>query len=48
MEDLGSNFVPNNFDRSNIDGWVQVSDKDAFSTARRLLREEGITCGNYS
>jgi len=39
--------VPGNFDGSLIDGWIQVSDKDAYSTARRLLREEGITCGLY-
>ncbi|KAI8578300.1 hypothetical protein K450DRAFT_248181 [Umbelopsis ramanniana AG] len=48
IEDLGSNFVPKNFDGSLIDGWIQVSDKDAYSTARRLLREEGITCGPSS
>ncbi|KAH8550273.1 tryptophan synthase beta subunit-like PLP-dependent enzyme [Umbelopsis sp. PMI_123] len=45
IEDLGSNFVPQNFDGSLIDGWIQVSDKDAYSTARRLLREEGPSSG---
>ncbi|KAJ2958775.1 hypothetical protein NQZ79_g5660 [Umbelopsis isabellina] len=48
IEDLGSNFVPDRFDGSQIDGWIQVTDKNAFSTARLLLREEGITCGPSS
>lgn len=45
IEDLGSNFVPKSLDRSKVDGWFKVSDKDAFSTARRLIRGDGIFCG---
>ncbi|CDH58000.1 cystathionine beta-synthase [Lichtheimia corymbifera JMRC:FSU:9682] len=48
IEDLGSNFVPKSLDRSKVDGWFKVSDKDAFSTARRLIRGDGIFCGPSS
>jgi cysteine synthase len=38
-------YVPPIWDQSLIDEQVQVSDADAFETARRLAREEGLFCG---
>ena len=45
VEGVGEDFWPGTFDRSLVDEFVQVSDRDAFLTARRLTREEGILVG---
>lgn len=34
-------------DRSVVDKWYKVGDKEAFTFARRLIREEGLLCGKY-
>lgn len=31
-----------------MDEWIKVSDKEAYSVARRLIKEEGILCGPSS
>lgn len=28
-----------------VDKWVKCTDKDAFTMARRLIRQEGLLCG---
>ena len=38
LEGVGADFIPKNFDYSVIDSWVEVSDKDGFLTARKLLQ----------
>jgi len=48
VEGIGEDFVPKTLDMSVIDEMVTVSDKDAFLTARRLAREEGIIAGGSS
>jgi cystathionine beta-synthase len=48
LEGVGADFIPKNFDFSVIDSWVEVSDKDAFLTARELLKQEGIYAGGSS
>ncbi|KAL9548952.1 hypothetical protein MBANPS3_005444 [Mucor bainieri] len=48
IEDLGSNVVPDSLDRQLVDEWIKVSDKEAYSMARRLIRDEGILCGPSS
>ncbi|KAG0743215.1 hypothetical protein G6F57_004756 [Rhizopus arrhizus] len=48
IEDLGNNFIPNSLDKSIVDEWIKVSDKEAFSAARRMIRDEGILCGPSS
>jgi cystathionine beta-synthase len=45
VEGVGEDFWPETFDRSSVDEWVTVSDKDAFLTTRRLALTEGILAG---
>ena len=44
-EGLGEDFLPATFDPALVDRWVRVPDRDAFTAARRLTREEGILAG---
>ncbi len=45
IQGIGAGFVPEVLDRSILDDIVTVADDDAFETARRLARLEGILCG---
>jgi cysteine synthase A len=45
IQGIGAGFIPAVLDRSVIDGVVTVTNEDAFETARRLARLEGILCG---
>jgi cysteine synthase A len=45
IQGIGAGFIPDNVDASVIDEIVQVSNEEAFATARRLAREEGILAG---
>ncbi|MCU1430050.1 MAG: cystathionine beta-synthase [Actinomycetia bacterium] len=44
-EGVGEDFWPTTFDPSLVDRVVMVSDADAFLTARRVTREEGLLMG---
>ncbi len=44
-EGIGEDFFPGTYDQTIVNKWVRVSDKDAFSAARRITREEGILAG---
>ncbi len=48
MEGLGDEFIVGCADFTVIDDMVQVADADAFHTARRLARQEGILAGGSS
>ena len=45
IQGIGAGFLPDNLDLSVIDEAVTVTNAEAFSTARRLAREEGILAG---
>jgi cystathionine beta-synthase len=45
VEGIGEDFWPTTYDPSVIDRVVMVSDRDSFTTARRVTREEGILVG---
>lgn len=48
VEGIGQDKVPGTLDMSVIDEFQTVADRDAFSLARRLTREEGLFCGGSS
>ncbi len=45
IQGIGAGFIPDVLDMSLVDRVEQVSDEEAFDTARRLAKEEGIICG---
>jgi len=45
IQGIGAGFIPDVLDRSLIDEVIQVTDDESFAMAKRLMREEGITCG---
>jgi cysteine synthase len=45
IQGIGAGFLPDNLDTSLIDEIVTVANDEAFATARRLARQEGILAG---
>ncbi|MFN9270987.1 MAG: cysteine synthase A [Planctomycetaceae bacterium] len=45
IQGIGAGFVPDVLDRTLIDEVIPVTDDEAMETARRVAKEEGITCG---
>lgn len=48
VEGIGQDKLPGTLDLAVIDEYVTVTDRDAFSMARRLTREEGLFVGGSS
>ncbi len=45
IQGIGAGFIPGVLDRSLVDEVVQVTDDESLAMAKRITREEGITCG---
>lgn len=45
IQGIGAGFVPGNYDSSIIDEVVQVTDEDAFKTAKDFAAQEGVLIG---
>ena len=45
IQGMGAGFIPEILNRELIDEIIQVTNEQAFTMARRLIREEGILCG---
>ena len=45
IQGIGAGFIPEVLNKKVIDEIIQVSNEDAFATARRLAKEEGILAG---
>ena len=45
IQGIGAGFIPEILNKNIIDEIILVSDEDAYETAGRLIREEGILCG---
>ena len=45
IQGIGAGFVPDILDRSIVDEVVTVTDDESIEMAKRLMKEEGITCG---
>ncbi|CAI4227374.1 unnamed protein product [Auanema sp. JU1783] len=48
VEGIGYDFVPGVLDRTSVDSWQKSFDESSFSTARQLIKYEGILCGGSS
>ncbi len=45
LQGLGANFVPKNFDRSVVDEILDITEEEAFASARAFARTEGFLVG---
>ena len=45
IQGIGAGFIPANFHADVVDGYIQVTEEDAFAFAQRAAREEGIFLG---
>ena len=48
VEGIGYDFIPTVLDRSVVDKWYKCADKESFLYARRLIKEEGLLCGEWT
>lgn len=45
LQGIGANFIPENYDASVVDRVLTVTTEQAYSTAKRIAREDGILVG---
>lgn len=46
VEGIGYDFIPTVCDVSAVDKWYKTKDKPSLNMARRLMKSEGLLCGN--
>lgn len=47
VEGIGYDFVPTVCDVQIVDKWYKSHDKPSLNMARRLIKSEGLLCGEY-
>lgn len=45
VEGIGYDFFPDVLDLSLVTRWIKTTDRESFTLARRMIREEGLLCG---
>ncbi len=45
IQGIGAGFVPDVVNREVIDEVIKVTDDEAYETARKIIKQEGILCG---
>lgn len=48
IEGIGYDFMPDVLDNSLVDRYIKINDQEAFTMARRLIKEEGLLVGGSS
>jgi len=48
VEGIGYDFIPRVIDRTHVDKWYKVNDKESFTCARKLIQNEGMLVGGSS
>lgn len=48
IEGIGNNFIPDTMDISVVDGFISISDAEAFSAVKKLAALEGVISGSSS
>ena len=48
IQGIGAGFIPANFHPGSVDGYIQVTEEDAYEYARRAARVEGVFVGPSS